>query len=293
VDEHRPAIIWRAYFASLARGCLPLQQRFLLKEEDVEELTQETEANKTKGQKLKVYCSECGRETNHIVMQSVDCCASEVIGYHDGHPETIDWSNHYQIVQCQGCDGITFRRLSWNSEAQWQISQYEWDDGTSEWLYPERSEQTRVIRNYHNVPNTLRRIYRETIECFNKEIFTLCAAGLRAIIEGICADQKITDGPFIINKADGSTKTVRRKNLEGKIAGLGEKAILSQRNTAILHEHRFLGNEAVHELNQPSPDELVLAVEIIEHTLDALYEMPGKADELRRIRAMRLRKQSK
>ncbi|MGO9120511.1 MAG: DUF4145 domain-containing protein [Desulfomonilaceae bacterium] len=252
-----------------------------------------TESNKTKDQKIKVYCSQCTGETNHVVMQSVDWHASEVIGYHRGDSLTVEWSNNYQIIQCQGCDSITFRRVSWNSEAQCQIGPNEWYDGTSEWLYPERSQETRVIRSYHNVPNPLARIYRETIECFNKEIFTLSAAGLRAIIEGICADQKIADGPITVKKADGSIKTVRRRNLEGKIAGLGEKGILTQESATILHEHRFLGNQAVHELNQPSPDELILAIDIIEHTLDALYEMPDKADELRRIKAMRLRNQNK
>jgi len=51
-----------------------------------------------------------------------------------------------------------------------------------------------------------------------------------------------------------------------------------------------LGNEAIHELNQPSTDELILAIDIMEHTLDALYELPDKAEELRRMKAKRLKK---
>ena len=164
---------------------------------------------------------------------------------------------------------------------------------TSTSLYPKRSDKTRVIKDYYNLPNEIRRIYRETIECFNNDIWTLCAAGLRAIIEGICADQKITDGPVQVTKGDGSTHTVRKDTLEGKIAGLGEKEILAQDNTTILHEHRFLGNEAVHELTQPSSDELSLAIDIMEHTLDALYELPDKAAELKRMKAKRLKKQNK
>ena len=160
-------------------------------------------------------------------------------------------------------------------------------------VYPKRSDKTLAVKDYYNVPNTLRRIYRETIECFNNDALTLCAAGLRAIIEGICADQNIQDGPVLITKPDGSTETKRKDNLEGKIAGLGEKGIVAQKNATILHQHRFLGNEAVHELAQPSSDELTLATEIIEHILDALYEMPDKAEELQRIRAKRIKKQNK
>lgn len=253
-------------------------------------ITEKTESNKTKDQKLKVYCSKCKQITNTLVMQSVDCDGSEVVGHYEGHAETIDWANNYQIIQCQGCETITFRHVNWFSEEQQQIGPDEWEDGTTTRLYPKRSDKARDMKEYYNVPNKTRRIYRETVECFNNDALTLCAAGLRAIIEGICADQKITDGPVLVKKADGSTQTVRRDNLQGKTAGLGEKGILTQGNTTILHEHRFLGNEAIHELSQPSPDELILAIDIMEHTLDALYELPDKAAELRRMKAKRLSK---
>jgi hypothetical protein len=40
-------------------------------------------------------------------------------------------------------------------------------------------------------------------------------------------------------------------------------------------------------------DELRLAIEIVEHTLDQLYELPEKAEELKRAKALRQKKQSK
>ena len=246
--------------------------------------------NKTQNQKLKIHCIQCQRETNHVVMQSIDCEASEVIIHLDGHPETIKWADCYQIIQCQGCEEISFRHFSWFSEAQQQIGPDAWDDGTSTWLYPKRSANTRAIKDYYNVPNTLRRIYRETLDCFNNEALTLCAAGLRSIIEGICADQKIADGLVESKKADGTVQFKRRKTLEGKIVGLSEKGILTQEKAKLLNEHRFLGNEAVHELNQPSQDELILAIEIMEHILDDLYEIPDRANKLRWIKAKRLKK---
>jgi len=253
-------------------------------------VTEKTEANKTKDQKCKVYCTQCKRETNHIILQSVDCDGSEVIGYYEKIPQTIDWSNNYQIIQCQGCEAISFRHLHYFSEDRQQLGEDEWDDGCSTWLYPKRSGKTRTIKDYYNVPNILRRIYRETFECFNNDALTLCAAGLRAIIEGICADQKITKGPVTKKKPDGSEYIVRKNDLEGKIAGLGEKGILTRQNATILQEHRFLGNDAVHKLSQPSQDELILAMEIVEHILDSLYEVPDKAEELQRIRAKRRKK---
>ena len=231
--------------------------------------------NKTKGNRIKVLCSRCERETNHIVLQSFDTTGSEEVG-----PYTIDWSNKYQIIQCQGCDTFSFRHLYWDSE----------DHETTEKLYPKRSDRSLSVRAFLNVPSTLRRIYRETVECFNYETYTLCATGLRAIVEGICADQGITDGPVEVAMKGGSTKIVTKDNLQAKIAGLREKGILTKQDSEILHEHRYLGNEAVHDLSQPSSDELRRAIEIIEHTLETLYEIPEKAEELRHKKAKRKKK---
>ncbi len=146
-----------------------------------------------------------------------------------------------------------------------------------------------LSKDFYYVPPKLRRIYRETIDCFNNDALTLCAAGLRAIIEGICADQGISKGPVTIKLKDGSTKIETHSNLEGKIAGLCEKGILTQASTEILHEHRSLGNDAVHELDQPSTAELGYAIDIIEVTLETLYELPEKADSLRSLKAKRKR----
>ncbi len=46
-----------------------------------------------------------------------------------------------------------------------------------------------------------------------------------------------------------------------------------------------MGNSAVHELSRPAEEDLRLAIEIIEHVLDSLYEIPEKADVLRANRA--------
>ena len=256
-------------------------------------ITEEIYFNKTKDEKVKAYCSTCMQQTNHMVLQSVDCNGHEVVGYYQEMPETICWSNNYQIIRCSGCDTISFRHRNWCSEHEHLNELEGWDDGSSSQLYPHRSDITRTIKEFYLMPSKLRQVYIEALECFNGNIQTLCAAGLRAIIEGVCADQKIIDGPVEIIKKDGSIAIQRKKNLQGKIAGLSEKSILSQQYAEILHEHRFLGNDAVHELSKPSCDELVLAIDIVEHMLESLYEVPKKADDLHRLRLKRSERREK
>lgn len=234
---------------------------------------EESTENKTKGQIRQVYCLECKRSTRHLVAVSFDKDGS-AWNRHEGWD--VAWREHYQVIECQGCSTITFRHSNWFSE-----NEAPGEDGVIERLYPLRKDGNLIARPYQNVPPTLRRIYSESIDCFNSGSNTLCAAGLRALVEGICSEQQISDGPVEVQVKCGGTQTVRKADLNGRIAGLHEKGLLTKPSADTLHEHRYLGNSAVHELARPADLELKLAIEILEHTLDALYEMPEKAAQLR------------
>src|ERR1039458_2850101 len=154
------------------------------------------EKNATQGQVVKVICPECNKPTNHLVYVSADVHGAEK--YDEG--VFISWENNFQIIECQGCNYLSFRHLSWFSEYE---DREAGNDGRSERLYPKRDANSLRIRDFLNVPPTPRRIYRETVESCNNDCFTLCAAGLRALVEGICADQSILDGPVEVPASGG------------------------------------------------------------------------------------------
>jgi hypothetical protein len=237
--------------------------------------------NKSKGEMLSVLCTNCNGTTKHKIIASLDkdgCEYDEKVGW------SVEWQDQYQIIQCQGCESTSFRHTSWFSE---DTDPMTGESGLTERLYPKRNTNSVTSKSFYNVPSNLRRIYGELVDCFNNESPTLCAAGLRAIVEGICAHQGVADGPVLIPARGGGTQIVRKNNLEGRIAGLQEKGLLTESSAQTLHEHRYLGNDAVHELARPSDDELRLAIDIIELTLEQLYELPEKAEELRRATARR------
>lgn len=191
-----------------------------------------TESN-LKNSTAEVACDVCKRENDHLILQAVRRDGSELVD----RMYTVDWFDDYQIIQCQGCKTISFRIFSWCSEC------VDYDcNGTSEKLYQKRQIECLPLKSFYNSSRVISRIYREIIDSYNNETYTLCAAGLRAIVEGLCADQGIKDGPVEIRKKDGSTIIKRKDDLHGKISGLFEKGILTKRNSEILHEHRFLGN---------------------------------------------------
>lgn len=240
------------------------------------------ELNLTLDKELKVICLTCKNSNKHKVLSSVDIKGKEPMG--DG--DWYFWDSSYQIIECQGCGNISFRSEHSNSE------EMDSEDGyiVTESIFPKRSKSTWNSRDFFNIPYNLRRIYRETVDCYNNDNLTLCAAGVRALVEGLCKENDVTDGEVEITKEDGTRITKRVDNLQGKINGLFEKGKLTKENTEILHEHRFLGNKAIHDLSAPTQGELSLAIEILEHVFDTLYEIPEKAV---RLRYERIRKEKK
>ena len=170
--------------------------------------------NKTKSKKISAPCVKCNGKTTHHVLASIDVDGEE---HEQLGKWEISWADHYQIIQCGGCESISFRHTSWFSE---DVDYMAGETGETERLYPKRGLENLPTKSYYNVPSNLRRIYSELIDCFNNDSPTLCAAGLRAIVEGICAERGVLDGPVEQMLKDGSTKIVRKKDLQGRISGL-------------------------------------------------------------------------
>lgn len=224
---------------------------------------------------MKSVCSVCRGYTNQKVL------AEEIV---DNSEKDGWWETHkYQIIKCEGCDTLSFRKL-YNDVQQSQYSDY--GESWTQEVFPKRTLTSLPIKTLLTTPSNIIKIYRETIDAFNNDQSILCAAGLRAIIEGICNDKSIAGGDCMTTEG----KKVFSKNLNGKIEGLFAHGFLTKSNSEILHELRFLGNEAVHELASPASNELKLAIDIIEHTIDNVYELNHKAKRLKAEIAKRSKK---
>lgn len=209
-------------------------------------------AGKHDGVHLKIACMLCARVTNHEVLKSV-----EEVGWEEIGPDyDIHWGATKQIIRCCGCDTVSFRSLSGNSE---EIG----PDGKGiehEELYPSRTEGRQCLDDEHLLPSDLERVYRETVSALNNKQPVLAGIGIRAIIE-------------TVSKA----KNASGRDLFGKINDLVTKGVLTQEGADILHKLRVLGNSAVHEVKAHKPVELNLAMDVVEHLLQAVYILPFHA----------------
>ena len=75
------------------------------------------------------------------------------------------------------------------------------EEGNDIWtslFYPKRKGNDLSTKYFQKISPKLRSIYKEVIASFNSSHKILCAMGLRALIEGVCADVGINNGTLEI-----------------------------------------------------------------------------------------------
>lgn len=136
------------------------------------------EINKSQNQKLWVVCRGCKHSTNHLVLASTDLTGSDDLG----EGQVIDRYSHYQILQCQGCDSISFRKASHTSEDYIQVGYEEYEIDVFEELFPNPKEGRLPLKDVEMLPTDVERIYSETLNAINFDQPVLSGIGIRALI---------------------------------------------------------------------------------------------------------------
>jgi hypothetical protein len=218
----------------------------------------------------RIYCNTCGVETNHrlgITQQRYvstpqlrqlyfveEVRLDEPLRFDEDEAVLI-----YNLWTCQGCGTATLQEAC---TARTLVS----DNGLqARWTYdfhPTRLKDS-WQRKPFSMPLTLSVTYWEVIESFNAGLITLCAIGLRALLEGICVDKGITD-----EVAWG---------LGEKIDKLGEHGYVPSQIANSLKSFKIIGDSAAYRLEVPEPEDLKLAIEVMEGLLTFLYSLDWKA----------------
>jgi len=204
----------------------------------------------------RLHCRLCDGHTNH--MRLSEETTAEILYTYEGEavgdiPET--WS----VFKCMGCDSLLLQIVT---EPPWQK-----EPEVS--FFPALSK-AREEKAYQQLPKNLRVLYQEVVSSFNQDLALLCASGLRSLVEGICDNKGIVDGP--------NAKGIKTRNLEGRINSLIK--FVPPNIVANLHSFRFLGNNALHRLSKPSKTDLQLALNVIEDLLNVVYDLDYHAQRL-------------
>ena len=213
-----------------------------------------TNFNEDQGEEVRVDCSGCDNLTRHKILFSVGL-----------RHETQDiWEiESYQIVQCLGCDTLSFRLLRVNSEDIGYIDEDEVDYLERTEVYPPRIAGRPKLKDDGLLPYEVEKIYQETHAALCMNLRILAAVGIRALVEAVCAEEEAQGG-----------------NLEKKIDGLVDARVLTDSGAEILHGLRFMGNSAAHEVKRHSLSDLGTAFDVAENLLQNVYILPEKASRL-------------
>jgi hypothetical protein len=211
--------------------------------------------DKTKDQIRQVVCNRCDNTTNHVVCSSVEFSWGN---------EDIQGIDTHEIIRCSGCDSISYRIGSSNSDDFEQDDEGNYFHLEAEEIYPSRLMGRSALEDIYSLPEKVRSIYKETHVALCTKLKILAGVGIRALVEAVCSEE-IAEG----------------RNLEEKIDNLVSKGVLTKRSAEVLHKTRLLGNQAAHEIKAPSDSELDVAFDIVENLLETVYIIPKKAERLK------------
>lgn len=201
--------------------------------------------------KIKSYCRECCKHTNHHIMSE----------HTEVHREEYMCDISYQILQCLGCDTKSFRKVFYDLEAAYPTSENDWEVPEDVTIYPQAFEGHKEIQNLWELPDSVETIYSEVISALREKSKVLAGLGLRAVVEAVCNDL-----------------TISGRSLEVRINKLASSGYISKHDAERLHGIRFMGNDAAHDIKTPTNTTLSVALQIVEHLIASVYILENKSN---------------
>lgn len=196
-------------------------------------------------------CVKCDGQRRHTKLKS--------------HTESGDADYHsrtdYLIVRCDGCEYVSFRRDFNDFESGYPDLDEEggWSYPTTTTLSPKFNPHRDVIDGEWHLPSLVKKVFSQSLLAIDEDARLLAGLGLRGTIEAVCNDRGVSG-----------------RDLEKRIATLGTQGLVSKRDVERLHAIRFLGNDAAHELKEPTKNQLDVAVKIIRHLLATVYVLESE-----------------
>ena len=214
-----------------------------------------------------VTCAACGHQNRkHRILHE------KIKHYYDDPDGPPINKEFHRFVECMGCESVKYVAseidlIDPDDDQEYDFKVYPDAPGTIQ-------RRVATITEDEHIPESVWKMYKETIDALNADIRTLAGGGLRATVEAICIDSGIKNG-----------------NLQDKINELSNRNLLTRTQTELLHEERYLGNAALHELETPSSRDIEDGLGIVEGLINTIYILPKKAERLKKRREAKKQKQ--
>lgn len=201
-----------------------------------------------------IDCRTCCRETRHEILFT----HTEEIDP-DGYHERYLW----QSVRCLGCHTCGFLLTHEDLESLEENFDGSISHEVTQSQYPTAIAGHHPLKEIYFLPDLITKVYKQTLQALSSKSYILASIGLRACIEAVCNDLKIAGN-----------------SLEKRIDQLFKAGHISNSDKKLLHATRFLGNDAAHEIKEPSFSDIRVALDIVEHLLNSVFILKSKAESL-------------
>ncbi len=214
--------------------------------------------------KKKIHCNTCGLDTNHQLLSSHSRSYHEEEVHQGASYLTYFEEWEYSFWACMGCDTALLEEKQTCMGMETQDGKKIYDVTYS----PTRKNVDRPAKRFRHIDSKLNSVYNEIIQSFQSGLGVATAMSIRALLEGICVHEGITDE--VVWK------------FEAKIDRLHTDNKIPESITEGLKSLKFIGDDAAHRLTSPSKHMLSVAIDLLEalltHLYEAKFELHNKAE---------------
>lgn len=214
-------------------------------------------AQAKKDLKKKLHCNGCQQKTNHLIKAEHKVSSDK--------EDYFSWCNEYYIMQCMGCDSISFLDQYGDEEMQDYTHEGEVVFYTLDTVYPPRI--ARQIPSWFNElkeEKTLLNILTEVYTALQNNLSVLATQGTRTALD------------IVMTKKIGNTGGFA-KRVDAFIAAGYLQKDLRQTLLDVLDA----GSAAAHRGYQPDEQEISEIFDLVEGIIHAVYIMPKKAEKVK------------
>ncbi|MEZ7195377.1 DUF4145 domain-containing protein [Pseudodesulfovibrio karagichevae] len=231
--------------------------------EHKQEQTEMASPKKEEPDVIKCHCENCGGDRNSIIRGKFKVTGSD---------DVISWQDTYSIVQCQGCEGVSFRHELWFSE--WD--DYDYDPVTGETIMiPGIKVTTWPPPSSHDAPewlyslsdDVLRSIFEEVYSSLNSGNLILAMIGTRTLLDWTMA--------HAVGDVSGG--------FEGKVKAMIKAGKLGADEKDTVLTLTDVGSASAHRGFKPKMETVETVLSAIEAMVYREYILPAAAAEVKKV----------
>lgn len=189
---------------------------------------------------VKAHCNRCGNETKHDVVMERIHHDSQLVDPYAGI--AVHWQTTHTMLECRGCEEVSFRRVEWCSEAD------PFDPGDTTYFPPRVSRRRPAW--FEKLPGEYSSLLSEIYSALHADSRSLAMMGLRTLID-----------VFMSRKLQDSLR------FEEGLKQLVERNYITTRSLEVIKAAVEAGHAATHRAHKPTADQLEAVMDIVENLI--------------------------